>query len=364
MKSKIKIHTITLRLLVFAIILMSCGKSSGVKPTKDTIPKEPEQNILYRNPVFKPILADPTVFKDPNSEYFYAYGTEDYWSTDGKNHLVAVVRSKDLINWTFVGDAFLIKPTWKANGGIWAPDIQYINGQYYLYYSYSIWADPNPGIGLAIATNPEGPFVDQGKMFYSNEFGGKNCIDPFYFEENNKKYLFVGSYNNDPGNGTYGVELSADAKSVPDYSKKFRIAAGDFEATVIHKRGSYYYFFGSKNNCCDGANSIYQVRVARSKSLHGPYLDKNGNDIAHAGNGSLVLQRNSTFAGPGHNSAIITDKDGVDWILYHAMDTKNAMIGTVNQRALMLDKVNWDADGWPLINNGYPSSQSASKPNF
>ncbi|MFT4093882.1 MAG: IPT/TIG domain-containing protein [Niabella sp.] len=59
----------------------------------------------YTNPVFTPILADPTVFKDPVSGNFYAYGTENYWSTDGKTHIVAIVKSTDMVHWEYVADA-------------------------------------------------------------------------------------------------------------------------------------------------------------------------------------------------------------------------------------------------------------------
>lgn len=339
-------------------ILFSCGE----KAVEQNAPPPPPPAKGYSNPVFKPILADPTVIKDHSTEYYYAYGTEDFWNTDNKNHLMAIVRSKDLINWEYVRDAFATKPTWKANGGLWAADINYIDGYYFLYYSYSIWADPNPGVGLAISISPAGPFTDQGKMFLSSEVGMSNAIDPCFFEDGGVRYLFAGSYSSQPNAGIYGLELSADAKSVPDPDKKFKITAGDFEAAIIHKRNNYYYFFGSKNNCCDGAASVYQLRVGRSASLKGPYLDKNGNDLKIPGSGTLILQRNSVFAGPGHNSKIITDKNGVDWILYHAMDVTNAMIGSVNQRALMLDKVNWDAEGWPTVNTGTPSSKNEAKP--
>ena len=341
----------------------ACGKNeSSPKPAPP--PPDPVEATEYINPVFKPILADPTVIKDPASDYFYAYGTEDYWSTDKKNHLVAIVRSKDLVNWVYSGDAFTVKPSWKTDGGIWAPDIAIVNDKYHLYYSYSVWADGNPGVGLAISATPGGPFTDAGKLFLSSEIGIPNCIDPFYYEDGGKKYLFMGSYNDAPTQGTYGVELADDGKSVKDMNQKFKVAAGDFEGVNLFKRGEYYYFFGSKNNCCDGAASIYQVRVGRSKNLMGPYLDKAGNDLAVRGNGTLVLQRSDKYAGPGHNARLITDKNGDDWMLYHAMDVKNAMIGTVNQRALMLDKVSWDADGWPLVNDGYPSSSKRSKPVF
>lgn len=344
-----------------AFILISCGNKIV---SKQQSPPEPPVLKTYANPVFKPILADPTIIKDPASEYFYAYGTEDYWTSDQKSHIVAVVKSKDLVNWSYVNDAFNSKPTWKANGGIWAPDINYINSRYYLYYSYSVWADPNPGIGLAIADNPAGPFIDQGKLFLSSDAGMPNAIDPYYLEDNGTKYLFAGSYSSLPDAGIYGLILSDDGKSVPDFSKKFKITAGDFEGAMIYKKNGYYYFFGSKNNCCDGRASNYQVRVGRAANLQGPYLDKNGNDLKKPGNGTLILQRNTTFAGPGHNSEIVTDKNGIEWILYHAIDVNNAMINGVNQRALMLDHLNWDNDGWPIINNGYPSNGDIDKPVF
>lgn len=351
-------------IFIIYIALFTAFLSCGSKSEKtDTLPSPPpqEQNT-YINPVFKPILADPTVIKDVSSDYYYAYGTEDYWTTDYKDHLIAIVKSKDLINWTYAGDAFASKPTWKSDGGIWAPDINYIDGKYYLYYAYSVWADGNPGVGLAIATSPAGPFTDQGKMFLSNEVGIPNAIDPYYTEDNGKKYLFVGSYSNSSKGGIYGLELSADGKSVPDTSKKFRITYADYEGAIIHRHGSYYYFFGSKNNCCDGAISNYQVRMGRSVNITGPYIDKDGHNLLDEGSGTLILQRNSKFAGPGHTSRVLTDKDGQDWILYHAMNVNNAVINGVNQRALMLDKITWDANGWPVINDGTPSTTAITKP--
>src|SRR5690606_12427532 len=155
--------------LVAAGILLGCEKGGSQNGPEPPGPVAPSGEVTeYTNPVFKPILADPTVIKDPGSAYYYAYGTEDYWYTDSKNHLVAVVRSRDLINWSYVADAFTVKPAWKAAGGIWAPDIAIVNGKYHLYYSFSTWGDANPGIGLAISSLPSGPFTDAGKLFLSS----------------------------------------------------------------------------------------------------------------------------------------------------------------------------------------------------
>lgn len=346
------------------IMLCGCGKPGKTQNQQPGTTPPVVSATSYTNPVFMPILADPSVLKDPVSGAFYAYGTEDDWGDGKGSHLVAVVKSADLTGWTFSRDAFNSKPTWKQNGGIWAPDVNYIDGKYFMYYAYSIWADPNPGIGLAIASKPEGPYTDQGKMFLSSEIGVANAIDPCYVEDGGKRYLFFGSYSSAANNGTWGVELSADAKSVPDFSKKFKIAAGDFEGVMIHKRDGYYYFFGSKNNCCDGAASVYQVRVARSENLKGPYLDKDGHDINIRDNGTLLIQRNNRFAGPGHNAQIMTDDAGTDWFLYHAIEIANPVVSTgANRRALMLDKLTWN-NGWPEIKDGSPSTTAQPKPVF
>jgi len=319
------------------------------------------QTASYQNPVFEPILADPTVVKAQDG-WFYAYGTMDDWGDGKGSHLVPVVRSKDLVKWTFVNDAFTQKPSWKDKGGIWAPDVAVVNGKYHMYYAYSTWGDPNPGVGLAVADKPEGPFTDLGKLFLSSEVDVPNSIDPFYMESDGKKYVFWGSFSDKPTQGTYGVELSADGKSVPDLSKKFKVAAGDFEAVMIQQKGDYYYFFGSKGSCCEGANSKYHVLVGRSKSFKGPFLDKEGKNLTERGTGSILIQGNEKYAGTGHNAKLITDKKGTDWMLYHAIDRNTPKVSAgANRRVLMLDKVTWK-DGWPEISNAAPSVSNTVAP--
>jgi arabinan endo-1,5-alpha-L-arabinosidase len=324
---------------------------------------KPTTELSYKNPVFEPILADPTVIRSDDG-LFYAYGTMDNWGDGGGPHLVPIVRSKDLVHWTYVKDAFTTKPAWKEKGGIWAPEIVKVNGQYYMYYAFSTWGDPDPGVGLAIADSPEGPFQDAGKLFLSSEVKVPNSIDPFFMEVGGKKYVFWGSFSDAPTQGTYGVELSADGKSVPDLSKKFKIAAGDFEAVMIQKKGDYYYFFGSKESCCEGSKSRYNIRVGRSKNFQGPYLDKDGKDLRERGTGSLLIYPSEQYAGPGHNARFVTDDNGTDWLLYHAIDKKKPHVSTgANRRVLMLDRLTWP-NGWPEIANAEPGNSETKAPIF
>ncbi|QGQ94522.1 arabinan endo-1,5-alpha-L-arabinosidase [Paenibacillus psychroresistens] len=316
----------------------------------------------YTNPVFEPVLADPAILRGADG-FFYAYGTEDEWKTGEKSKLVPIVKSADLVKWNYVGDAFTTKPDWKKDGGIWAPDISFDNGSYYLYYSLSDWGDSNPAIGVAISANPAGPFEDKGKLFDSTQVSVRNSIDPMLFvDEDGTKYLIWGSFN-----GIYGITLSADGLSIQ--GEKFQIAGSDFEGPYIIKRGAYYYFFGSIGSCCAGKDSMYLVSVGRSESLKGPYLDADGNDIIESP-GTVILigedldkdnNKTKNFVGPGHNS-IIQDDSGTDWIVYHAIDSSNPLLpNEATRRPLMIDPIVW-VDGWPTIKNQVPSKVKSPGP--
>lgn len=319
---------------------------------------------MYTNPVFEPILADPTVVRDPNTGYFYTYGTQDDWGDGNGSRIVPVLKSENLVDWTVEGQAFSKKPNWKSAGGIWAPEVVYVDGKFLMYYAYSVWGDPNPGIGVAVSNNPAGPFTDKGRLFDSKEIDVPNSIDPFYWEEEGQKYLFWGSYSNLPTQGTYGIALSEDGLDLPNISDKFKIAAGDFEAVILHKRDGYYYFIGSKGHCCNGVNSDYRLLVARSKNLKGPYLDKEDRDIRERGNGTLLLKGNDAFVGTGHGSRIITDDLQNDWILYHGIDLKKGKVSSgATRRVLMLDRIIWE-DGWPTIEGNTASVAEKKRPYF
>lgn len=307
----------------------------------------------YMNPVFEPVLADPSIIKGDDG-YYYVYGTEDDWGDGMGSRLVPILKSENLIDWDYAGEAFTEKPNWKEDGGLWAPDISYFNDTYYLYYSQSVWGDSNPAIGVATSKKPTGPFEDHGKVFDSKEIGVNNSIDPqLFLDDDGTPFLFWGSWY-----GIWGIELSKDGFT--HTGEKFQIASRDFEAPYLIKRDNYYYFFGSKGSCCEGQFSTYRVAVGRSESLRGPYLDKDGKDILNT-SGTDILVGGERFVGPGHN-AIITDEAGQDWMLYHAIDKEEPWIGSgTTRRPLLLDKVTWK-DGWPIIETHQPGSSMQEGP--
>lgn len=306
---------------------------------------------MYQNPVFEPVFADPSIVRGDDG-YFYAYGTEDDWG-DGQGGKVApIIRSSDLVDWEYIGGAFESKPSWKE-GWVWAPEVQKLNDKYYMYYTKSTWGDENPGIGVAVAESPEGPFEDHGKLTDTKEMGVYS-IDPMLFVEDETPYLFFGGITS----GIFAIELSSDGLST--VGDRIDVIGPGYEAPYIVKRDGYYYLFGSNGSCCNGAESSYNVGVGRSESLLGPYENKAGQNLKnHRGEVLLfgylpVEEGKGHIVGPGHN-AIITDDAGTDWIVYHGIPADNPVLSSgATRRPMFIDKIEW-VDGWPVIEGAIPS---------
>ena len=304
--------------------------------------------ITYTNPVITfSSAADPTVIRTEDGFYLYATQTDKYW--------VPIYFSKDLVNWEFKRTAFrnATKPQIPGGGAFWAPEIRHINGKYVLYFSWAKWGDGDASYtAVATSDSPLGDFVNSKELLTKEDFGS-NCIDQFYYEEDNKKYMFVGSFN-----GIYVTELTDDGLSVKRNENgtptlKKQVCGKAFEGTNIYKKNGYYYLFASINNCCDGERSRYKVVVGRSQDLLGPYLDKSGKDMINNAWELGLEGDGQKFFGPGHNSIIVQDDAGTDWMIYHSYVKEN---GEVGGRLGMLDRVLWTEDGWPYIKNCVPST--------
>jgi len=301
----------------------------------------------YRNPISYKGLPDPTLIKAEDGR-FYLYATENIRN-------VPILSSDNLVEWRFENTAFTdaSRPDFEPEGHIWAPDINYVGGKYVMYYSMSVWGGEwTCGVGAAVADNPKGPFADNGMMFRSNEIGIRNCIDPCYVSDNGRNYLFWGSFH-----GIYGAELDEDGLSLKKGVIPTQVAGTAYEGTYIHKKGKYYYFFSSTGTCCEGLKSTYETVVGRSESLFGPYVDKQGKPMLE-NNHEVLLSRNERFVGTGHNSEIVSDDKGQDWVLYHGYDVKSPE----RHRILLLSQVKWK-DGWPYV-DGASSCEVSKKPSF
>jgi arabinan endo-1,5-alpha-L-arabinosidase len=272
----------------------------------------------------------------------------------GTGRGISIKTSADRINWNNAGRVFdsLSLPAWRKNdipeqnGSLWAPDIHFSNGKYYLYYSVSAWMNFNSSIGVASNTtlnknDPSYKWTDEGPIIsFKNGGDGVNVIDPnIFIDTDGKKYLIYGSYKA----GLRLVELDYETgklkKNPPDITT---ITTSLGEGVFIIKGPKYYYIFASRGRCCAGDSSTYQIVMGRAENVKGPYLNKQGESWVN-NKYSLLLAGDSTEAGRGHNG-FFTEHD-TTFIVYHAYTRSQKGASLLNIKPLYMDE-----DGWPTIN--------------
>lgn len=285
-------------------------------------------------------MHDTTAIKVGDCYWAYSTGFErDAANPTGAVTMHTTCSEDGATGWTSMGPVWDSVPTWiteKFNGvtppNYWAPDINYIDGQYHLYYAASLWQNNQIAYtGLLTADRPGGPWTDQGLVVDQNY-----PIDPeVAFAQDGSAYLAWGSWG-----GTYMrlLDQSTGKLSSAD-TTQHRIANGIENPAILFHEG-YYYLFGSKGSCCRGVDSTYFTVVGRSESITGPYLDSAGTAMT-AGGGDRILSGTATKVAAGGGDWFADD--GGYAFIYHYYDRDAAGRETGDIRPFTF------VDGWPVI---------------
>ncbi|WP_417361072.1 arabinan endo-1,5-alpha-L-arabinosidase [Galbibacter sp.] len=299
------------------------------------------------------IVHDPVAIEHDGQYYLFSTG-----------HGISWFSSKDMKNWKKEEPVFKQAPLWTNTvvpgfkNHIWAPDISFHNGMYYLYYSVSSFGKNTSAIGLVTnktldSASEDFQWEDQGIVIQSVPNRDLwNAIDPnLIFDDQNTPWLAFGSF----WNGLKLVQLNSDLKTLAQPERWHTIArrkrdfkypdsdAGNaaLEAPFIFKKNGYYYLFLSWDYCCRAEESTYKIVVGRSKTVSGPYLDKQGKALFDGG-GTVLLEGNANWYGLGHNSVYTFDQK--DYMFFHAYDAHDG--GKPKLGILTLD---WDSEKWPIF---------------
>ncbi|KZV75708.1 glycoside hydrolase family 43 protein [Peniophora sp. CONT] len=278
-------------------------------------------------------VHDPSLCKDSAGKYWlFSTGVG-----------IEIRTSTDRTAWTYVG---LVWPngapsstdtyTGTTNGALWAPDCTYVNGQFYLYYAASSFGSQKSAIFFAKSTTgAPGSWTDQGLVTSTKSGDSYNAIDPNLLIDGSTWRLSLGSFWTGIKEVTLG---SSTGKPSSTTFTSLAQRSGDdaLEASAIFKQGSYYYLFTSWDKCCSGLSSTYNIRVGRSSSATGPFVDKSGVALT-SGGGTLVLETHGSIVGPGGQD-ILSDSDGV-LLVYHYYTSTSSLLG-IN----LLDF----SSGWPV----------------
>lgn len=275
---------------------------------------------------------------------------DDYWMFSTGTG-VKSWRSKDLQEWRSGPRVFPTMPDWVRDvvptqrGHFWAPDIIRLNDRYLLYYSVSSFGSNTSAIALASTPtlNPDDDafeWTDHGIVTRSSKSDNYNAIDPaVIMTDDGKLWMSFGSFWSglkllqlDP---TTGKRIDGDdtLHSIAQYKA--------IEAPHIFHNGGFYYLFVNWDRCCRGVDSTYNIRVGRSESITGPYIDRDGVDLGKGG-GTMFLETDGPFIGPGHANIL---REGDDyWFSCHFYD------GTQRGRSkFAIRPLAWEKDGWPKL---------------
>jgi arabinan endo-1,5-alpha-L-arabinosidase len=269
---------------------------------------------------------------------------------------IVIRQSADMLNWERPrpGKVFQQIPNWVRKTipnrfDMWAPDISYYNDKYHLYYSVSTFGSNRSVIGLVTnkTLNPESPdyeWVDEELVIESISADNYNCIDPnLIIDAEGVPWLAFGSHWS--GIKMRRLDYATGKLSEEDTTLYSLAQRADhpraIEAPFIIRKNDFYYLFVSFDACCQGKDSTYNVRVGRSESITGPYVDRDGVEMLQDG-GTQITFSTERWRGPGHN-AILREGD-TDYIVYHAYDGQFGGIPN-----LRIDPLFWDDEGWPSI---------------
>ncbi|OME50525.1 glycoside hydrolase family 43 protein [Paenibacillus odorifer] len=280
-------------------------------------------------------VHDPSYIKEGNTHWVFSTGSglQVMFSNDGTNY----IRSLPI---------YTSKPSWWSSYvpnqeglDVWAPEIFYYNGTYYLYYSISTFGSRVSAIGLVTTKSISGgKWTDQGVVISSNDASNYNAIDPnITADANGNLWMTFGSWSN----GIYITSINKTTMKPTGNSYRIATKSGGIEGSsmVYNPNTGYYYLFVSIGQCCSGVNSTYKIAVGRSTSVLGPFYAKDGTDMKNGG-ATVIDSGNSFWAGPGGQ-----DIYGTNVIVRHAYS-----VAENGAPKLLISDLEWDSAGWPYYN--------------
>lgn len=318
-------------------------------------------NLKIKNPILKGFNPDPSIIRVKDT-YYIATSTFEWWPG------VQIHKSKDLVNWKLIArplnEIRLLDMMGNPDsGGVWAPDLSYYNGLFYLVYTDVKVTDgsfKDCTNYLITSDNIMGPWSDPIVL---NTAGFDASL---FHDDNGKKYLLnqywdPRSYHH-PFYGIMCTEYSEEQKSL--IGKPWLIYKGTEEKFAegphIYKLFGYYYLFVAQG----GTVYYHQERVARAKSLFDEFQTQPG---------EIFLTAQDVPFHPiqklGHGSLIDT-LDG-EWYFTHLMGRPlhHDCESYVDPRGWCplgretgIQKVIWDEDKWPHIVGGHIGQAEVEAP--
>jgi GH43 family beta-xylosidase len=322
--------------LVFVLVLLT-GESNAQAPYTNPVIGNP-QRVEHE-------IADPFVLKWDGEYYLYTSGDP-----------ITAYQSTDLIHWSSIGPVLRSsdKPEAWNQADVWAPEVVYRNGKFYMYYTASRKSDDwrvgemARRIGVATSLSPRGPFVDSGEpvtpgwgidgtVFRDPDGGAEYLFYSYLYEPRLPGAGIVAdrltSWNRaegKPSNITRGSEAWEDKDGDPNNGS---LRYTNEAPTVTKHHGRYYMMYSG------GSWDLPTYSLAYATSDVPP-------EGGLASNGwqkfvPPILRSTALVDAPGHNALVKAPNNVDDICIYHArvvpfLDPWN--------RLPFVDRIYWNHD--------------------
>ncbi|KIK59985.1 glycoside hydrolase family 43 protein [Collybiopsis luxurians FD-317 M1] len=301
--------------------------------------------------------SDTVVVRDP--AIWYNSGSKKYFVFSTGNKINIFTSSAITGPWTNVGSVLSSCSVINLSGNcdLWAPDVNFLDGLYTLYYAVSSLGSQNSAIGVATSPSMEpGTWTDLGQVISSKTGDVFNAIDPNIILDPVGLQLTFGSY----WNGIYQVGLWPGVNNQASPTPGTHLAGYNgrpAEGGFVYKPASqsyYYGFFSDGITPLVGATSRppagqeYKVLVGRGAAGQGPFYDQLGNDITldlNPPTGTLVLGSHDNVYAPGGQSIFEDPVSGRDVMVYHYVKLSDPVGGPSYLGINYLDF----SSGWPVV---------------
>ncbi len=275
----------------------------------------------FKNPILPGDFSDPDVIRVGGDYYFI---TSTFQFSPG----MAVLHSKDLVNWQYLGhcvaDLMQLGPelNWdrmnRYNRGIYAGAIRFHDGKFWVFFTTM-----DEGVFVTTATNAAGPWSPVARVWDKQGFD-----DPCpFWDDDGQAYLLLST----PGKQwwTHIYKMSSDGTSVDPASEKILDNYQSSEGNKIYKINGVYYVF--HNQCVPHGPRVGVMM--RSTNLFGPYEKK-----------TILQDFPGRYDRQPNQGGLVQTEAGDWWFITQQGRGEN---GTYDGRPSHLLPVTW-ANGWPV----------------